>query len=104
MGVRPQISPAPIRRGACAGWWRFLSESLLRQQLFSEVGGGLAMRCISFLLMILAAAATNSVRGQQPEIREAVREGLRDAGLEAREPAREERRDARDTRRDERRD
>ena len=29
--------------------------------------GGLLMRCVSFLLMILAVAGTSSVRGQQPE-------------------------------------
>ena len=58
------------------------------------------MRCVSFLLMILAVAGTSSVRGQQSEVRDAVR----DAVLEGREPARDARREVRETRRDERRE
>ena len=57
------------------------------------------MRCVSFLLMILAVAGTSSVRGQQSEIRDA----LCDAMLEDREPIREARREVREIRRDERR-
>ena len=53
--------------------------------------GGLLMRCVSFLLMILAVAGTSSVRGQQPEVREALRDAARDAVLEEREPARDAR-------------
>ena len=62
------------------------------------------MRCVSFLLMILAVAGTSSVRGQQPEAREAIRDAVRDAVLEEREPIREARQEARETRRDERRE
>ena len=52
--------------------------------------GGLLMRCVSFVLVILAVAGTSSVRGQQPEAREALREAV----LEERAPVREERREA----------
>ena len=54
------------------------------------------MRCVSFLLMILAVAGTSSVRGQQPEVREALRDAVRSAVIEEREPARDARREARD--------
>ena len=56
--------------------------------------GGLLMRCVSFLLMILAVAGTSSVRGQQPELREALRDAAR-RGAKERGPAREERREGR---------
>ena len=64
--------------------------------------GDLVMRCVSFFLMILAVAATSSVRGQQPAVGEALRDAARDAVLEQRTPIREERREARQERRDER--
>ena len=59
---------------------------------------GLVMRRVTFLLMILVVAGTSSVRGQQPDAREA----LRDAALKERGPAREERREGRQDRRDDR--
>ena len=55
------------------------------------------MRCVSFVLVILAVAGTSSVRAQQPAVREALRDAARDAVLEEREPIREERREARGT-------
>jgi hypothetical protein len=64
--------------------------------------GGLLMRCVSFLLMILAAAATSSVRGQQSDAPEALRDAARAAAIEERAPARDARRDGRQERRDER--
>jgi len=58
------------------------------------------MRCVSFVLLILAVAVTSSARGQQPEVRDA----LRDAALENRGPISDARREVRQTRRDERRE
>ena len=52
------------------------------------------MRCVSFILMILAVAGTSSVRGQQPAVREAIRDAAA-AVLEERGPIREARREAR---------
>ena len=60
------------------------------------------MRCVSFVLLILAVAVTSSVRGQQPEVREALRDAARDAAIENRGPISDARREVRQTRRDER--
>jgi hypothetical protein len=73
--------------------------------------GGLLMRRVSFVLMILAVAGTSSVRGQQPEARKALRDGdsgdrqsVREERREGRQEGRDDRQEARETRRDERRE
>src|SRR5687767_7212661 len=60
------------------------------------------MRCVSFLLTILAVVGTSSVRGQQPELREAIRDAARDPAIAKKESAGGERREAREERRDDR--
>ena len=60
------------------------------------------MRCVSFVLFILAVAVTSSARGQQPEAREALRDAVRDGDIGDRQSVREERREGRQERRDDR--
>ena len=60
------------------------------------------MRCVSFVLLILAVAGTSSVRGQQPTVREALRDAARDGDFGDRQSVREERREGRQERRDDR--
>ena len=80
---------------------RSVYKSCLGSNIFPSEGG-LLMRRVSFVLMILAVAGTSSVRGQQPEVGEALRDAARDAVLEEREPARDARREGRQERRDDR--
>ncbi len=60
------------------------------------------MRCVSFVLLMLAVAATSSARGQQPQVREALRDGVCDGDFGDRQSVREERREGRQERRDDR--
>ena len=53
--------------------------------------GGLLMRCVSFLLVILAVAGTSSVRGSSLRAREALRQERRDDRQEGREERRDDR-------------
>jgi hypothetical protein len=85
-------------------------KSCLGSNIFPNAGG-LLMRRVSFVLMILAVAGTSSVRGQQPEARKALRDGdfgdrqsVREERREGHQEGRDDRQEARETRRDERRE